>query len=314
MALVKRLLAVLICLSGIWPSFAGQYGTGLPDPFYLVDQASINYICNGSWDCNSPYNDIAGRTVQSAAINTSVRNLVLFVLGQSNNESEAPTAYTPTNGSKIDNFNILNGQLYVAKDPQLGTSWNPTGPGTMAFRIADTLITNNKFDRVILVPMAIGGTAAFSWGLGGGAPAASGGAALYTRPCAAMSRLTAKGIVQGTNVTFAADWGQGETDSGSGTSQVNYQTNLSQMISKLQSCGFLGRFFIKLETWINGATSATIRAAQTAVVDNVTIFQGGDMDTLNNSNRVDTTHFNDTGVAAAAALEITAMHASGAPF
>jgi hypothetical protein len=309
---IFALVAVFVSV----PALAQPGATGAPDPFYMVDQASINYICNGSWNCNSGYSDTAGRTVQTTPINTGVRNLVLFVLGQSNNESEAPTAYTPSNGTKIDSLNPFDGQLYVAKDPQLGTSWNPTGPGTMAFRIADTLITNNKFDRVILVMLAIGGSASYSWGLGTGFGQGYNAGALYTRPCTAMARLKAKGIVPGVNVTFAVDWGQGETDAGQGVSQSDHQTNLNQMISKLQSCGFVGRFFIKLESWVGGlvAGSAAVRAAQAAVVNGTTVFQGGDMDTISNTGRVDGTHLNDSGVATGAALEITAMAASGAPF
>lgn len=65
----------------------------------------------------------------------------------------------------------------------------------------------------------------------------------------------------------------------------------------------------------NIVTSATIQAAQAAVVDNVVTFQSGNIDTLTTGNRqTDGTHLNDAGAAGAATLIYNAMRASGAPF
>jgi len=115
-------------------------------------------------------------------------------------------------------------------------------------------------------------------------------------------------------VSFALIWGQGESDALGGTSQAAYTTSLNQVIANAQACGMNGRIFITLESWNAGSTSANVRAAQAAVVTGA-VFQGGDMDTLNATNRqVDNTHLNDAGAPSMATLERNAMHASGPPF
>lgn len=310
-----RAAALIVVLLGIISPAVGQSVGGSassPDPFYIPDGSELYSTCT-AWNCNNPFRAVDGRQIRNLTINTGISNLVLFVMGQSNNENEAPSQYSPTNGSAIDDFNIFNGAIYAAQDPHPGTSYLTniccSNSGLMDFRVADQLITNGKFARVILVPMAFGGSASFNWSNGG----------IYQNvPCVAMARLKARGIVPGTNVTFAADWGQGEADNTLGTSQANYQTYIGQVAANLSACGFVGRIFINVETWSGGVTSATIQAAQTALAGttqgNVSLKAGANLDTLNNSYRQDTTHFNDAGAIAGATLKYNAWDASGAPF
>lgn len=130
-----------------------------------------------------------------------------------------------------------------------------------------------------------------------------------------MRRLATNGIVPGTNVTFAVDYGQGETDTSLGTSQAAYASGLSTLISAGVTCGMTGRWFISRESWISGGTSANVQNAQTAAVNGTNIFAGANMDSLNATNRLaDNTHLNDTGMTNAAALKVSAYAASGAPF
>jgi lysophospholipase L1-like esterase len=58
--------------------------------------------------------------------------------------------------------------------------------------------------------------------------------------------------------------------------------------------------------------STAVQAAQVGIVDNVTIFSGGDLDSFNATYRqADNTHPNDTGAAAMATAVYNAMVASG---
>jgi hypothetical protein len=279
------------------------------DPFPLGEslRSDVTYANNAG------YQATGGKTARSLDINTGIKNLVLIVAGQSNYQNVAPSAYTPTNASAIDNFNVYDGGMYAAADPLLGASWmyttlgqggaNPS-PGNIGTRVADLLITNGKFDRVILVPVAIGGTSVDMWATG----------IVSNRITTAMARLESRGIVPGmTNVTFSVIWGQGESDSG--TSQANYTSRLNTVISNAAAAGFSGRWFINKQTWFAGATNATVQAAQDAMPNGSTIFAGANADSLNATNRyADNTHFNDTGIAALATLVYNAMHASGAPY
>jgi Carbohydrate esterase, sialic acid-specific acetylesterase len=315
--MVKRRL--LVAAAFLLAAFSVQAQTGgaggapsAPDPFALQTTAVFDCASEGglTWNCNEPFTDTGGKTVRNLTINTGIRNLVLIIAGQSNREAEAPSAYSPTNASAIDNFNVQNGAIYAYSDPPLGSSYIATGaptggPGHLGGRIADKFISGGQFDRVIAVPVAIGGSIVAQWATGG---------PLANRLCGAIARLKARGIVPGTNVTFAIEWGQGESDNGV-TSQANYTSSLNNVISNVGSCGFTGRWFVAEETWIVGTTSATIQAAQAAVINNTTVFVSGNIDSLNATNRVsDNTHLNDTGIAAAATLIYNAMHASGAPF
>jgi hypothetical protein len=281
------------------------------DPFPLGE----NLRSDQNWQNNGGYRSTGGKTLRSVTIDTGIRNLVLIVAGQSNYQNVAPTAYTPTNASALDNFNVYDGGVYAAADPLLGASWmyttlgqggaNPS-PGNIGTRVGDLLITNGQFDRVILVPVAIGGSTIEMWATG----------SLSNRVPTAMARLASRGIVPGmTNVEFAVIWGQGESDNTLDTSQANYTSRLNTVISNAAAAGFSGRWFINKQTWNAGSTDANVQAAQDAMPNGSTIFAGANADSLNATNRyADNTHFNDTGMAALATLVYNAMVASGAPY
>jgi hypothetical protein len=264
------------------------------DPFLIL----------GEYLGQSGYRNTTGRTRRSLAINSSDSTLVLINAGQSNATNILPSAVTLTNGTVIDNFNVYDGGLYDANGRMMGTDIG--GQGTVVQYLADLLITNGRFDRVIVAPLAISGTPISVWADGG---------VLADRIPLAMRRLASRGIVPGmTGVTFALLWMQGEADNSNGTTQSAYQTAFGRVKANAIAAGFSGRIFVTTETWDAGTTSSAIQAAQAAVRDNVTVFDGGNLDSLGNTYRQDTTHFNDTGGASAATLIEAAMHASGAPF
>lgn len=301
--MLRILLALLLAIS---PAFAGPRAkvTSKADPFKIgvSERNDVQYSDTG-------LNDTTGKAVRIRTINPGLRNLVLLIFGQSNCTSIAATAYSPFNPTGLDNFNILDGQMYAAADPLLGQSIALTtgtfGPGGIATRIGDLLITNGKFDRVILVPFCIGGTAVATWGAGG---------PLFPNATAAMARLAQAGITPGmTGVTFAAVWMQGESDTA--TSQANYIASFATISAALFATGFNGRIFVNLETWLSGVPNATIRAAQAAIPNGTTIFQGADADSLGaGSRQSDNTHFTPAGLASLSTLIVAAMAASGAPF
>lgn len=300
--MLKKLSLVLTFIFLATPTF----GTGrvsplsAPDPFVL----GLNER-NDVPNSDTGNNDTNSKTVRSKTINTGIKNLVLLIFGQSNCTNIAPSGYTPTNAAAVDNFNILNGQMYVGVDPLLGPSNSNFGPGNIGGRVADHLINNGKFARVILVPFCIGGTSVGVWAT-----------TLANNPIVAMKRLAQAGITPGmTNVTFGALWMQGESDHG--TSRVNYTNTFVNLVATpLVAAGFNGRIFVNKETWLAGAVDANVQAAQfTDIPNGTTRFQGADADSLNAANRqADNTHFNDAGMAALALLIYNAMAASGAPY
>lgn len=259
-----------------------------PDPFIFPEISGVT----GNYDTNS-------KTLVSSALNGGIRNCVLLIAGQSNVCNSAPTIYTPTNAGKVDNFCIYNGATYSAVDPLLGCS-TAIPAGNFAGRLADKLINANKFDRVILCPVGVDGTAISLW---------TNNSNLGSRITVGLARLAARGLTP-----TAILWGQGESDHG--TSQVNYQAALGGIIANSRVSGYAGPWFIAKETWLGGAVDADVQNAQLAIVDHSAgIWAGPNADSLNASNRQgDNTHFNDTGADAYAALCQTALGLFGAPF
>ena len=264
------------------------------DPF-LISAEYLN---------QSGFRDTKGRTPRSTAINPALKTLVLISAGQSNSINITPSAITLTTGSKIDNFNIYDGGLYDAAGKMLGTQ--DAGSGAISQKVADLFATSGRFDRVIVAPCGISGTPISVWANGG---------LLVDRIPLTIRRLASRGIVPGmTGVTFALLWMQGEAEGGAGISGTVWASGFADVKANALAAGFSGRIFNTTETWDGGAPSASVQAGQASVRDNVTVFDGGNLDTLDNSYRQDTTHFNDTGASNAGTLIYNAMVASGAPY
>ncbi|MET4210534.1 sialate O-acetylesterase [Bradyrhizobium sp. LA2.1] len=276
------------------------------DPFVLTENSRAD-----AWNNNAGYSDTSARTLRSLqSVDTSKKNLILITAGDSNMASVGPSAYSVVNTSTNDNLNVYNGAIYGSSDPMLSATYFPAyGSGGISAQVADKFITAGTFDRVIVVPLAVGGSTAAMWAAGG---------ALYNRIPVAMARLAARGITPSTtNCTFALLFQIGANDTGAGTSQASFQASITQSIARALGAGFSGRIFIPQYSRLSGGTSATIRAAQSALIDNVTIFDGGDIDaiTATGSNlQADSTHFSTSGQTAVATQYKTKMTATGAPF
>lgn len=279
-------------------------GCSQPDPFLLSDSVTDK---GPSERKGFAYRNTTGLTRRSQTVNTGVRNLILLVGGQSLCANTSIVSFTPTNSTVVDQMNIYDGAIYNITGPLFGATLNPIvgspGFGNISVLIADTLVTNNKFDRVIICCTSIGSTLASVWGNDNG---------IYSdRLPGAMLRLKARGIVPGmTNVTFACLFDLGEQDLIEGTTQSAMMASLNGVVSKLQATGFNGRIFIPLESNLL-ETSNRIRTAQ-ALVRGGQVFAGGDFDAI--PDRSDGIHWNAVGGAAAAAAVVSAMAATGAPF
>lgn len=281
----------------------GSGGGGSIDPNYISPNNPLAYILNR--------NGLV-KTLGTQSINPAIRNLIIIAAGQSNITNIAPNYFTPVNPTKLDNLNVYDGAVYTAVDPLLGTTQSNVPAGHPILRTADTYIQNNKFDRVILVPVAVASTSIADWDTG----------FCSTIIPAAISRLAARGIVSGTNVTIAIFWGQGENDTNAGTTQAAYTAALNSIIAKSRAAGFTGRWFIAKQSWYVSAVSTAIQAAQAAVLNSSAgIYAGPDADSLVGSvcsgqpcRQGDNLHWTDFGSFTYANGWVTATAASGAPF
>lgn len=301
--MIKRIIAILLALFVV-PSWGGQSARS-----GSIDPNSFNLIASGP-DINQDTKPFTLRTQQTP--NPSVRNLMIVILpAQSNCTSVAPTPYTPTNASAVDQMSLTNGGIYSAVDPLL----NLTGTGGMPLlRLADNLVTSNLFDRVVLFDVAAGGTSIADWDTG----------IESTKLSAVISRLKAKGWIGGTtNVTTIFVGCQGEQDTNLGTLSAAYAASLNSVISKSRALGFAGTWFIpQAESWYMGTAGPQVVSGQAAVISHGSgIWEGPNLDSLVGNacsgvacRQADNLHFSDAGAASAATAWQTALHAFGAPF
>ncbi|MGO7422628.1 sialate O-acetylesterase, partial [Rhizobium ruizarguesonis] len=247
-------------------------GAGLAQNNFASPAAFYIYPAGDVIAGAEPVLDLTGR-VEVARGDIGPRTAIIVVIGQSLSVNEVPTPYVPVHGGAIDQLNIFDGKLYRAKDPLLGI--NVSGGaitdlrGTWMLPMADKLIGDGHFDRVILVPMAVGNTRADQWANSASAPY------LFNKINVAALRLRDAGLP-----CTAIMWGQGESDTSAGTSQVAYTASMNKIIAEfnhaIPGCPIL----VALESYYYGATSAAVLAAQASVVNGTTVFAGENVDSI----------------------------------
>lgn len=218
---------------------------------------------------------------------------VILTLGQSQmgNEGDPHGLYSP--GPGVYNFNFFDGVCYVARDPLLGTTFNRSN---FATRLGDYLVSRSVFERVLLVPVAHGGTFISEW---------IPGSEMYPRIVVALRRLRDLGI----EVTHVL-WQQGETDAAYAIDATSWMRHFSQLVSALRRLGLSAPIFVAQSTRCCGPPSDPIRAAQRGVVDpNNGVFSGPDTDPIGPEYRWDGCHFSTDGLSQVAELWFTTLAA-----
>ncbi len=269
-------------------------GYGLAKNSFLSPDAYYIYPSAGVIAQTEPYLNLTDRVeVERGEIND--RTAVIVFIGQSLSVNSILTHYVPVN-SNIDQLNIYDGKLYKAKDPLLGI--NGTG-GTWLLPMADKLITDGHYDRVIIVPMAVGNTRVGQWSDPNLSPY------LFRRINTVGLRIRDAGLP-----CTAIMWGQGESDTSAGTSQAAYAAALSKIIAEFNRAIPGTPFLVAREAYYYGNTSPGILAAQASVVNGTTVFAGENVELIGPSGRSDNTHLNAAGALQRADLAIAALMAA----
>lgn len=275
-------------------------GAGLAYNRYTSDAAYYIYPPQSVIFGADPVLDLTGRV--EVPVGDLTRTAVIVFIGQSLSVNEVPTPYVPVNAN-IDQVNIYDGKLYKAKDPLLGINVSG-GPvtaqrGTWMMRMADKLISDGTYDRVIIVPMAVGNTKVGQWADPSQAPY------LFNKINVVGLRLRDAGLP-----CTAIMWGQGESDNIAGTSQASYAASLQKVIAEfnraIPGCPIL----VAQESYYYGNTSPAILAAQASVVNNSTVFAGENVELIPPSGRYDNTHLNEAGAEQRATLAVAALKAA----
>ena len=157
----------------------------------------------------------------------------------------------------------------------------------MRGRFGDLLIGSGSYDRVILCPIAVGGTSMEDWAPGG---------ANHPRLVFALSRVAREGLA-----LDAMLWHQGESDSRRPERDGTwYEERFAAMLAAIRGIGIEAPLFVARST-ICGAGmppgSEAIRTAQKRLAETLPgVFPGPDTDALGPEFRHDDCHFNEAGL------------------
>ena len=220
------------------------------------------------------------------------KTAVIVVAGQSLNVNGVDSRYTPKQAGNRQ-MNIYDGKCYTTREPMLGT--NGTG-GTWMARFADNLIEAGKFDRVILVPMAVGNTNVSQWA--------------DTKNPPFLGRnigIVGKRLKNARLTCTAVFYGQGESDTRDDTTKDAYLASLQEVVSLFNQAMPGCPVLVARESYIYGKFGPQIQQAQAAAVNGTTIFAGEDSDSISPAGRYDNTHLNSIGAEQRAQMAVNAL-------
>ncbi len=204
---------------------------------------------------------------------------VILIAGQSNAANSGAKRHTTRYPDRILNF--VAGHCFVADSPLLGSNgfageyWTPLG---------DQLIDSGAFDRVILAPVAVGGSRVAQWASGGDLNAT-------------MKPLVTD-LVSRYRVTHVL-WHQGESDFVLGTDADAYRRDFLSFAASLRAEGVDAPIYVSKATrcFPGWKVPNPVRTAQQELVDTKSGLKSG-VDTdllLDAQDRYDGCHFSESG-------------------
>ncbi len=219
---------------------------------------------------------------------------VILAAGASNiaNEGDPNGRFVPH--ANVFNFSFLNGRVYVARDPLIGATEDRSNVLT---RIGDALVKGEHFKRVLLVPVAHGGTYIHEWSPGG---------RMHPRLSRALKQLRRKGIV----VTHFL-WQQGEAEADQSQPDAaawlgHFNAIANVVRAEAPECDI----YVARCTICRNAPNPVIRAAQEQALDlQKRIFPGPDLDVIGLDDRWDCCHFSVRGLERATEVWLRALEA-----
>jgi len=152
---------------------------------------------------------------------------VIFVAGQSNAANFGEKRQTTAFGDRVVAF--FAGACAIAASPLLGAASNE---GESLTPMADALIRSGRFDRVVLAPVAVGGTEIARWVDGDLAP---------------VLRQALDAVQARYRVTHAI-WHQGENDALKGVSAAEYRRSFDELLGRWRAQGMAAPVFVSVTT------------------------------------------------------------------
>lgn len=214
------------------------------------------------------YTDISSK-IEIPCPNQNVSTAVLFTFGQSNSANYSEIKHSNSD-TRIVNY--FGGRCYVASDPILGSMGSR---GSVWIPMAKKLLDDGAYSRVIIAGAGIGGVSVEQINQDEEA---------HTIVTNALNSVS-----QHYDITDFL-YHQGESNKHS--TEEQYKSGLETLITWTSVYSPSARFFVSVASICNSEPYIQVQNAQRAVVDNVSVFQGPDTDSLVPlSLRYDNCHF-----------------------
>jgi Carbohydrate esterase, sialic acid-specific acetylesterase len=225
--------------------------------------------------------------IERACEPVSDRTAVIVVHGQSNAANYGNTRYSAREA--VDNFDPSSGKCFAAADPLLGADG---AGGNFATRLGDILIQAGRYDRVILVPIAVEGASL---------------SVLDNEQAGRIDNAISKLRVAGLTPTHFL-FQQGEKDAMLTTTREQYVLLLHRIVTRFRAAGFAAPFYLSRSSKcdiVDPKNRVAVRDGQLAAIsDQLNIRPGPDTDMIGNDGRNphDGCHMNELGTLANAEL------------
>lgn len=221
------------------------------------------------------------------------RSAVLILAGQSNAASFGSGAHhSDLPHGVIGNLNHHDGECYDAAPPLLGADTWPSGGDSPWIRVAGLLIRNGYTDRVLLAPIAVGGSPIAWWASASALPRARCGAQ-FAR---ALGALRARGLARSPLVL----WHQGEADHGRALSYTDAFLRMRDNVEALMGGGNVSWVVAQASRCGAQRSDPALLRAQGALSGLDGVFAGPNTDLVGASLRYDGCHFSAAGLDAVA--------------
>ncbi|MFA4870514.1 MAG: sialate O-acetylesterase [Pedobacter sp.] len=208
--------------------------------------------------------------------------MICLTFGQSNAGNYGNGTYSTRN----EVYNYYKGKLYKAEEPLLG----PDGGGSSVWtRVADMLIDSGLYEKVIIVPCAIGGTSVECWSEG---------------HCKDKLIKTLD-YLENDNIKLThIFWDQGETDNVDNTTTAEYKKRLKEVIKMIRDRKFNAPFYTSISSYfpynndnLYGIDPDVIKAQEEVIKEIDNVKRGPNTDSLNLAYyRADAVHFTEKGL------------------
>jgi hypothetical protein len=236
----------------------------------------------------------SSRQVDLSTLKQDGHTMIALTFGQSNAANNGQAVYAPHNTSV---FNYYQGKLYAAKDPMIGA----TGIGGSVWcRLGDMLIDSGLYNKVIVIPIAVGGSAIGRWTSG---------------DCFKKLQQTLMSLDSQHIKLTHIFWHQGETDNLLNTSKETYKKSLDTIVNTIRSYHQSADIYVSIASYHPSSVTkplgvdSVIRKAQAEYInEHRGVLLGPDTDLLIYAiHRYDGVHFSGYGATKFAAQWLKAI-------